>query len=203
PCVADQAQDSALPDWHALCGDDVAMEGTMTAMITSRAENVVHLRQPRTANRQRLLDWALAAVAEAEERVAQLQARVTYLEGISVTDELTGLLNRRGFLAELQRALAVARRGGTRGVLMLCDLDGFKLVNDRHGHSVGNEALKQFAALLASRVRRADAVGRLGGDEFGIILTAATLANARRRAQALRQLVAGTSFVAADASLRL
>jgi len=175
----------------------------MTAMITSRAENVVHLRQPRTANRQRLLDWALAAVAEAEERVAQLQARVTYLEGISVTDELTGLLNRRGFLAELQRALAVARRGGTRGVLMLCDLDGFKLVNDRHGHSVGNEALKQFAALLASRVRRADAVGRLGGDEFGIILTAATLANARRRAQALRQLVAGTSFVAADASLRL
>jgi diguanylate cyclase (GGDEF)-like protein len=175
----------------------------MTAMITSRAENVVHLRQPRTANRQRLLDWALAAVAEAEERVAQLQARVTYLEGISVTDELTGLLNRRGFLAELQRALAVARRGGTRGVLMLCDLDGFKLVNDRHGHSVGNEALKQFAALLTSRVRRADAVGRLGGDEFGIILTAATLANARRRAQALRQLVAGTSFVAADASLRL
>lgn len=179
------------------------MEGTMTAMITSRAENVVHLRQPKTADRQRLLDWALAAVAEAEERVAQLQARVTYLEGISVTDELTGLLNRRGFLAELQRALAVARRGGTRGVLMLCDLDGFKLVNDRHGHSVGNEALKQFAALLASRVRRADAVGRLGGDEFGIILTAATLANARRRAQALRQLVAGTSFVAADTSLRL
>jgi diguanylate cyclase (GGDEF)-like protein len=179
------------------------MEGFMTPMMGSRAENVVQLRQPKTADRQRLLDWALAAVAEAEERLAALQARVTYLEGISVTDELTGLLNRRGFLAELERALAAARRGGPPGVVMVCDLDGFKRVNDRHGHNVGNEVLKQFARLLAGKVRRADAVGRLGGDEFGVVLNGATLANAQRRAQAVRQLVATTSLVAADASIRL
>lgn len=175
----------------------------MTAMIEARAENVVLLRQPKTADRQRLLDWALAVVAEAEERLAALQARVTYLEGISVTDELTGLFNRRGFLAELDRAFAAVRRGGPPGVLMVCDLDGFKLVNDRHGHNAGNEVLKQFAALLAGKVRRADTVGRLGGDEFGIILTGATLANARRRAQAVRQLVATTQFAGADAPIRL
>jgi diguanylate cyclase (GGDEF)-like protein len=175
----------------------------MTPMIGTRAENVVHLRQPKTADRQRLLNWALAAVAEAEERLAALQARVTYLEGISITDELTGLLNRRGFLAELEKALAAARRGGPPGVLMVCDLDGFKLVNDRHGHNVGNEVLKHFARLLAGKVRRADAVGRLGGDEFGVVLNGATLANARRRAQAVRQLVASTSLVAGEAAGRL
>ena len=175
----------------------------MTAMIGAHAENVVHLHQPKTTDRQGLLDWALAAVAEAEQRLAALQARVTYLEGISVTDELTGLANRRGFLAEFERALAIARRGGPAGVLILCDLDGFKLVNDRHGHNAGNEVLKQFAGLLASKVRRADTVGRLGGDEFGIILSGATLANARRRAHAVRQLVATTSFTGADTSIRL
>jgi diguanylate cyclase (GGDEF)-like protein len=179
------------------------MEGMMTPMIGASAENVVHLRQPKTADRQRLLNWALAAVAEAEERLAALQARVTYLEGISVTDELTGLLNRRGFLAELERALANARRSGPPGVLMVSDLDGFKLVNDRHGHNVGNELLKQFAGLLAGKVRRGDAVGRLGGEEFGIVLNGATLANARRRAQAVRQLVGTTQFVGSDASIRL
>jgi diguanylate cyclase (GGDEF)-like protein len=175
----------------------------MTALIESSAENVVHLRQPKTADRQRLLSWALAAVAEAEQRLTQLQARVTYLEGISVTDELTGLFNRRGFLAELERALAVAKRGEASGVLMVCDLDGFKLVNDRHGHGTGNDVLTQFAGLLAGKVRRGDAVGRLGGDEFGIILNGATLANARRRAQAIRQLVGTTSFAGADTAIRL
>jgi diguanylate cyclase (GGDEF)-like protein len=175
----------------------------MTPIVEARAENVVHLRQPKTADRQRLLNWALAAVAEAEERLAALQARVTYLEGISVTDELTGLFNRRGFLAELGRALAAVRRGGPPGVLMVCDLDGFKRVNDRHGHNAGNEVLRQFAGLLAGKVRRADTVGRLGGDEFGIVLNGATLANAQRRAQAVRQLVATTHFVGADISIRL
>jgi diguanylate cyclase (GGDEF)-like protein len=172
-------------------------------MGSSVADNVVELRQSKPADRKRMLDWALAAVAAAEERLATLQARVTYLEGISVTDELTGVYNRRGFMAELGRALAAARRSSTPGVLMLCDLDGFKLVNDRHGHNAGNEVLRQFAGLLAGKVRRGDAVGRLGGDEFAVILNGTTMGNARRRAQAVRQLVSTTTFVASDATIRL
>jgi diguanylate cyclase (GGDEF)-like protein len=160
--------------------------------IEHRGDNVVALNLPREADRQVVLDWAVATVAQAEERVAALQARIEYLEGLSVTDELTGLLNRRGFLAQLDRALAAARRGGPHGVLMICDLDGFKAINDGYGHLIGDEALCQTASLLARNIRRADTVARLGGDEFAILLVGAHLVAARRKAQALAQIVAAT-----------
>src|ERR1700688_3292270 len=96
--------------------------------LERRTDNVIQLNLPREADRQGVVDWAIATVTEAEHRVAALQARIEYLEGLSVTDELTGLLNRRGFLSHLDRALATARRGGPHGVLMMCDLDGFKQI---------------------------------------------------------------------------
>ncbi|MBV9858835.1 MAG: GGDEF domain-containing protein, partial [Alphaproteobacteria bacterium] len=92
-------------------------------------------------NGPQLVGWALAAIEAAESRVEQLQARIDYLEGLSVTDELTGLCNRRGFATQVDRALAAARRGGPRGALLICDLDRFKQVNDRHGHATGDEVL--------------------------------------------------------------
>ncbi len=128
-----------------------------------------------------MLDWALAAAAAAEQRIADLEERLAHLESLSVTDELTGVLNRRGFLRELSRAVAAAARGGPRGVLILGDLDGFKAINDRHGHRAGNELLRQVAMALQSRVRKNDVVGRLGGDEFALLLIGASLPNARRK----------------------
>jgi len=165
--------------------------------VERRADNLIPLNLPREADRQGVVDWAMAAVAEAEQRLAELQARIDYLEGLSVTDELTSLLNRRGFMAQLDRALASARRGGPHGVLMICDLDGFKSINDRHGHLVGDEVLCQIGALFSRHVRRSDTVARLGGDEFAILLIGAHLVAARRKAHALAQLIAGTSFSAA------
>jgi diguanylate cyclase (GGDEF)-like protein len=128
-----------------------------------------------------LLDWALAAAAAAEQRIADLEQRLAYLESLSVTDELTTILNRRGFMLELSRAIAAASRGGPRGVLITCDLDGFKAVNDLYGHRTGNEVLRQVAAMLRRRVRKNDVVGRLGGDEFAMLLIGAALPNARRK----------------------
>jgi diguanylate cyclase (GGDEF)-like protein len=160
--------------------------------VEPRADNIVALKLSREADHQGVLDWAMATVAEAEQRVVALQARIEYLEGLSVTDELTGLLNRRGFLAQLDRAIATARRGGPLGVLMICDLDDFKAINDRHGHLVGDDALCQTAEILAQNVRRTDTVARLGGDEFSILLIGAHLIAARRKAHALAQLVAAT-----------
>ncbi|HZS82063.1 MAG TPA: GGDEF domain-containing protein [Stellaceae bacterium] len=171
--------------------------------VEPRADNVIPLTLPREADRQGVVDWALAAVAEAEQRLAALQARVDYLEGISVTDELTGLLNRRGFLAQLDRAMASARRGGPHGVLMICDLDGFKAINDIHGHLVGDEVLAQFANLLARHVRRIDTVARLGGDEFAVLLVGAHLAAARRKVHALTQLIGKTAFPVSAGEVRL
>jgi diguanylate cyclase (GGDEF)-like protein len=162
--------------------------------VDRRAGNVIPLNLPREADRQGVLDWAIATVTEAEHRVAALRARIEYLESLSVTDELTGLLNRRGFLSHLDRALAAARRGGAHGVLMVCDLDGFKAINDRHGHLVGDQVLCQVGSILTQHVRRSDIVARLGGDEFAILLIGAHLQAARRKAHTLAQLISATSF---------
>ena len=141
--------------------------------------------QPAADDQPAMLDWALAAAAAAEQRIADLEERLAYLESLSVTDELTTVLNRRGMVLELQRALAAAARSGPKGVLILCDLNGFKAVNDLYGHRAGNEVLRQTAIRLRRRVRKNDVVGRLGGDEFAILLIGATLANARRKRDCL------------------
>jgi diguanylate cyclase (GGDEF)-like protein len=167
------------------------------------AVNVISLARATAPDPGRMLGWALAAIAEAEKHLASLQARITYLESLSATDELTGLYNRRGFLTELDHALARARRGGAPGVLMVGDLDGFKAVNDRFGHAGGDAALRHVAALLESRVRRGDAVARLGGDEFGVFLGGATLAAGRRKAKALAEIVASAPMDACLFGARL
>lgn len=74
-----------------------------------------------------LLDELLSIAAEAERKVAEQNQRIRYLESLSVTDELTGLLNRRGFEAEFNRAMARADRAGEHGLLVLFDLDHFKI----------------------------------------------------------------------------
>jgi diguanylate cyclase (GGDEF)-like protein len=85
-------------------------------------------------------------------------------------DELTGLYNRRHIAAEIDRALAEVARGTLDEVtILLCDLDGFKPVNDRYGHPAGDAVLKAVAARLTAVVRQDDLVGRLGGDEFLIV----------------------------------
>ena len=118
------------------------------------------------------LERVQKAVSEADRTIESLEARIRFLESLSITDELTGLLNRRGFYLELGRAQARALRNGETGLLLLCDLDGFKAVNDRHGHLVGDRVLCAVARLLQSHTRRSDYVGRLGGDEFAVLMTA-------------------------------
>jgi diguanylate cyclase (GGDEF)-like protein len=85
-------------------------------------------------------------------------------------DPLTQVLNRRGLDEAAAQAMAIARRHRRSLALVVCDLDGFKALNDGHGHIAGDQALKGFAQLLTSAVRRGDVVGRMGGDEFGLLL---------------------------------
>jgi GGDEF domain-containing protein len=79
-------------------------------------------------------------------------------------------LNRRGFERELARAISYVGRYGNPAVLMFSDLDGFKAVNDRHGHAAGDALLQAIARELTAHVRASDVVGRLGGDEFGLVM---------------------------------
>jgi len=89
---------------------------------------------------------------------------------LAIADELTGLLNRRGFimLAEHQRSLA--QRKGTSLSLVFVDIDRFKLINDQFGHEAGDQTLRELAGLLLRTFRRSDVVARLGGDEFVVLM---------------------------------
>lgn len=96
------------------------------------------------------------------------------------SDLLTGIANRRGFMEALERELAGARRRGGPLMVAMLDLDDFKAVNDRSGHSAGDELLQAVASGLADTVRKSDTAARLGGDEFAVVLpdTAPTAAAA-------------------------
>lgn len=135
---------------------------------------------------RRLLDDLLEIATGAERRIAEQGARIRHLEDLSITDELTGLLNRRGFRLELERALARARRHGETGILLLCDLDRFKPINDSFGHPAGDAVLCAVAELLHGQTRRSDYVARLGGDEFAVIMTDTAPRRAAARAAGLR-----------------
>lgn len=143
------------------------------------------------ASSLQLLDDLLAAAAEAEQTLALQRARIRYLESLSVTDELTGLLNRRGFEFELSRALARARRQNESGLLVMCDLNSFKIVNDTHGHPAGDAILRAVARVLKRNTRESDYVARVGGDEFAVLMTHASLPQSEQLAKKLSDLVNG------------
>jgi diguanylate cyclase (GGDEF)-like protein/PAS domain S-box-containing protein len=86
-------------------------------------------------------------------------------------DPLTGLINRRRFVEELGRTAAKAYRHGVATAVLVLDMDHFKYVNDTYGHAAGDDVLTAVARILVGRTRETDVVGRLGGDEFGVILT--------------------------------
>ncbi|MGC9221104.1 MAG: PAS domain S-box protein [Solirubrobacteraceae bacterium] len=100
-------------------------------------------------------------------------------------DQLTGLLNRRGFEAALARHCAYVQRYGARGAVLLLDLDQFKAVNDTLGHWAGDRVLASVASVLQHRLRATDTVSRLGGDEFAILLAEAGSADAKRVASSI------------------
>jgi len=113
-------------------------------------------------------------------------------------DALTGLVNRREFERRLQESLEEAHTGGARHVLCYLDLDRFKAVNDECGHSAGDGMLREVAGLIKDAVRDSDTVGRLGGDEFGILLAGCPLEKARQIADDVVRTVGEYRFVWKD-----
>jgi two-component system cell cycle response regulator len=113
----------------------------------------------------------------------RIASRLEALASLSYRDELTRILNRRGLWAEMDNALARCRRDGTSLSLVVVDLDRFKEVNDRFGHPTGDLVLEQVAGVLERVARAGDVVGRLGGDEFLMILPQAGRLGAARVAE--------------------
>jgi two-component system cell cycle response regulator len=119
---------------------------------------------------------------------------------LAVTDQLTGLHNRRYMSGQLNALTARAAKGGGPTAALLIDIDHFKKINDNFGHDVGDEVLREFALRVASNVRAVDLPCRYGGEEFVVIMPDTTLEAAERIAERIRLHVAGTPFRVAGGS---
>jgi diguanylate cyclase (GGDEF)-like protein len=133
----------------------------------------------------------VAAAASIVRMVLEHEAIQREMARQARTDPLTGLLNRRAFLEEVERRIDRLDREGLPGTLMFADLDNFKPVNDLLGHEMGDQVLVHAAVLLRRAVRPADLVARLGGDEFAVWLDGADHLTAAERAEHLRETVPG------------
>ena len=107
------------------------------------------------------------------------------MKQLAITDQLTGVLNRRGFQDGALRAISQARRKGTSLTVVMADLDHFKRVNDTYGHGVVIVALRGFATHLSSELRQGDLVGRIGGEEFALLLVDTDIDGGRQVAHRL------------------
>ena len=135
-----------------------------------------------------------AELARLRTEVEALRLRAEAAEAAADHDVLTPALNRRGFVEALNRTMAFCARYDSQAVLLYLDLDGFKGVNDRLGHAAGDAALVQVAELLMANVRESDAVGRLGGDEFGLVMLNAGLEAGRDKARRLSEALETNGF---------
>jgi diguanylate cyclase (GGDEF)-like protein len=150
----------------------------MKALLLSGGSARMQVTFPADGDDQRLrghVYWLFMAAVDGDLIVCQyrdvtaLRDSQRQLEHHAGHDELTGLPNRRLLWEHLDLALARLDRGGRELVVLMCDLDGFKAVNDTHGHAVGDELLRQVGPRLRSAVRPQDLLARYGGDEFVIL----------------------------------
>lgn len=119
--------------------------------------------------RQALMEL-LGEVDQLRRELHDTRARIAYLEKLVDEDPLMPVANRRAFVRELTRLMGFAERYGVAGSIVYFDVNNMKQINDVHGHGAGDAALLQVARLLVENVRNTDVVGRLGGDELGVLL---------------------------------
>jgi len=163
-----------------------------------------------------IIDISISTQALADERgqfagvegiwrdISERKRMERELERLARCDDLTGCASRRAILERAQVAIERAEAGMGTAALLLLDLDHFKAVNDRHGHAAGDAALCQFVTCVQGQLREGDGLGRLGGEEFVVVLDDADQAGAIAIAERIRAAVAAQAFTVADAAtLRL
>jgi diguanylate cyclase (GGDEF)-like protein/PAS domain S-box-containing protein len=139
-------------------------------------------------------DGSLTGVVAVLRDVSRERRHAARLSHQASHDALTGLVNRREFERRLEAALARAGQDGAEHALLFVDLDQFKAVNDTCGHAAGDDLIRRVASLLAAGITKRDTLGRLGGDEFGVLLEHRSLHSAMRTAEGLRREVAALRF---------
>ena len=171
-------QESAAP--AARPGDVISIMGIPESELTPKVRSaIMGLLQEVDRLRQELEDG---------------KKRVAFLEKLADQDTLLPIANRRAFVRELSRMIAFAERYGSPSSVLYFDINGLKTINDNLGHAAGDAAIRHVATVLMGNVRESDAVGRLGGDEFGVLLANAPLAAATEKAAILAGKIEAVPF---------
>ena len=190
-----------LAAWHDGMGWGIAFAAATTLL---RFRVGIDQLPDATSLEIRVLDEVayLAVVGVAIAGLSQLRRTQGQLELLATHDPLTNVLNARAFARELAHELGRNRRYGRPLALIYLDLDDFKRVNDAHGHATGDAVLRLVADAMRAAVRQADVVGRLGGDEFGVLMpetdAAVAHAAASRLVGGIRTVFRGTPSVTAS-----
>jgi diguanylate cyclase (GGDEF)-like protein len=190
PLSGPRARDVATrPTTSASAGDQVRILGVSEAELTPRVAGAIAA--------------LMLEIDTLREEVRRLKARLEQAETAADEDPLTGVRNRRGFLRELKRSAALAGRHDLALSLAYFDLDDLKSLNDTRGHAAGDAALTYVAQRLSANVRESDAVGRIGGDEFAVLLLNADAEAAAAKAQSLAFAIESEPVGAEGSRLRL
>ena len=156
-----------------------------------------------TPNVRRALATLMAEVDQLRGELSEARARIGFLEKLVDEDPLMPVVNRRAFVRELTRMLAFARRYAVPASIVYFDVNNMKQINDVHGHAAGDAALVAMAQVLVENVRTTDVVGRLGGDEMGVLLVQADQAHAERKAAELAALIEARETIWQRVPIRL
>jgi diguanylate cyclase (GGDEF)-like protein len=171
--------------------------------LPSLNAETTQLLQALGLRRRDVSDAALAALKRLAAHRDELAEKLAAAEAVADRDTLTPTFNRRAFLRELHRTMSEVERYKSPAAVLYVDLDGFKALNDSYGHAAGDAVLKHVGRLLADSVRESDVVGRLGGDEFGVILNRAPGEEAKAKARALSELLNSSVMVHAGQAHRI
>lgn len=138
------------------------------------------------------IETLMREVDRLRHEVEEMRRRNSNLEKLADEDAMLPVVNRRAFVRELSRAMSVAQRYGEPSSVGYFDVNNMKQINDEHGHAAGDAALMHVADTLLANVRQSDIVGRLGGDEFGVILTHVDEETAARKTAELAEKISAT-----------
>jgi diguanylate cyclase (GGDEF)-like protein len=147
-------------------------------------------------------DVAKTTVRRLRLELAKARAEIEQLKATAETDFLLDILNRRGFERELARSIAFIKRYQANGALLMLDVDRFKPINDTFGHAAGDKVLQAIAQTLSSQVRASDVIGRIGGDEFAVLLWNLSETDARAKAAELEQAIDALRFSFGGSTVR-
>ncbi|MQY52010.1 diguanylate cyclase [Rhodocyclus gracilis] len=146
-------------------------------------------------------DAGMLELLAAEMRIADLEKELQEARAMACTDPLTRAVNRRGLENAFQRELARAERSGEALSVVVFDVDNFKRVNDEHGHSLGDRALQHLVSVLREAMRPTDVIGRIGGEEFALLLVGVQGEEAQAAMTRLQGTLAAQPVPEADFSL--